>query len=265
MEVHHHPDLHHKPKPWKEYFLEFIMIFLAVTLGFFAEGIREHLSDRTKEKEYIRSIVSNLNDDIAELKIVISQNKYLAEGFDSLKDDFHQYLDRGVVKKYDSPLAKSADSISRAGIDYLGKIYDHCARYLTKSYRFATHEATMVQLKNSGGFRLIQADHAADSIATYDLVNLSTSYEDKIYSDQFSGIYDLWSHVFDLSYVGHRQDTLPRSAVIAEHGEMRYFYNKVMQLRETIAEYVNTSLLLQLAYAERLIEYLKKVYHIRSD
>ena len=32
MEVHHHPDLHHKPKKWKEYFLEFLMIFLAVTM-----------------------------------------------------------------------------------------------------------------------------------------------------------------------------------------------------------------------------------------
>ena len=34
MEVHHHPDLHHKRKKFKEYFLEFLMIFLAVTLGF---------------------------------------------------------------------------------------------------------------------------------------------------------------------------------------------------------------------------------------
>jgi hypothetical protein len=50
MEVHHHPDLHHKPKPWKEYFLEFILIFLAVTLGFFAENIREHISDKHKQK-----------------------------------------------------------------------------------------------------------------------------------------------------------------------------------------------------------------------
>ena len=23
MEIHHHPDLHHKPKKWKEYILEF--------------------------------------------------------------------------------------------------------------------------------------------------------------------------------------------------------------------------------------------------
>jgi hypothetical protein len=34
MEVHHHPDLHHEQKPWKEYILEFVMLFLAVTMGF---------------------------------------------------------------------------------------------------------------------------------------------------------------------------------------------------------------------------------------
>jgi hypothetical protein len=51
MEVHHHP--HVEKKKFKEYFLEFLMIFLAVTLGFFAENIREHLSDRSKEKEYM--------------------------------------------------------------------------------------------------------------------------------------------------------------------------------------------------------------------
>ena len=50
MEVHHHPDLHHKPKKWKEYFLEFLMIFLAVTLGFFAENIREHLSEKKRAR-----------------------------------------------------------------------------------------------------------------------------------------------------------------------------------------------------------------------
>ncbi len=31
------------------------MIFLAVTLGFFAESLREHVSDNSKEKEYITS------------------------------------------------------------------------------------------------------------------------------------------------------------------------------------------------------------------
>ncbi|MDP4286259.1 MAG: hypothetical protein Q8891_17770 [Bacteroidota bacterium] len=63
MEVHHHPDMHHKKKKFKEYFLEFIMIFLAVTLGFFAENIREYLSDRQKEHADISGLVINLTAD----------------------------------------------------------------------------------------------------------------------------------------------------------------------------------------------------------
>jgi hypothetical protein len=54
MEVHHHPELPHgESKRFKEYVLEFLMIFLAVTMGFIAESIREHLSDSSKESEYI--------------------------------------------------------------------------------------------------------------------------------------------------------------------------------------------------------------------
>ena len=44
MEVHHHP--HVEKKNFKEYFLEFLMIFLAVTIGFFAENIREHITEQ---------------------------------------------------------------------------------------------------------------------------------------------------------------------------------------------------------------------------
>jgi hypothetical protein len=39
MEVHHHPDV--EKKSFKEYLLEGLMIFIAVSLGFFAEQIRE--------------------------------------------------------------------------------------------------------------------------------------------------------------------------------------------------------------------------------
>ena len=46
MEVHHHPKV--EKKNFKEYFLEFLMIFLAVTLGFFAESFREHLAESKK-------------------------------------------------------------------------------------------------------------------------------------------------------------------------------------------------------------------------
>jgi hypothetical protein len=48
-EVHHHSQLEHKLKPWKEYFLEYIMIVLAVTTGFFADSLREHIYMTEKE------------------------------------------------------------------------------------------------------------------------------------------------------------------------------------------------------------------------
>ena len=39
MEVHHH--LHQGKNKWREYFRKFLMLFLAVSLGFYAENIRE--------------------------------------------------------------------------------------------------------------------------------------------------------------------------------------------------------------------------------
>ena len=68
MEVHHHPDLHHKKKKFKEYFLEFLMIFLAVTMGFFAENIREHFTDKNNTKEYLETYRDELIQQQALLK-----------------------------------------------------------------------------------------------------------------------------------------------------------------------------------------------------
>src|SRR5882762_10395927 len=47
MEVHHHPNI--EKKNFKEYLLEGLMIFLAVTLGFFAESLRENIANHERE------------------------------------------------------------------------------------------------------------------------------------------------------------------------------------------------------------------------
>src|ERR1700683_348214 len=77
MEVHHHPDLHHKRKNFREYFLEFLMIFLAVTLGFFAENIREHVSETDKAKEYAKSLYDDLKIDTAVIQRTINEKKWI--------------------------------------------------------------------------------------------------------------------------------------------------------------------------------------------
>lgn len=74
MEVHHHPDLHHKPKKWKEYFLEFLMIFLAVTMGFIAENVREHFVEKRHEKGYMLSLLRDLEHDTTGINIAVPVN-----------------------------------------------------------------------------------------------------------------------------------------------------------------------------------------------
>ncbi|HEV8269960.1 MAG TPA: hypothetical protein VGQ04_01570, partial [Chitinophagaceae bacterium] len=72
MEVHHHshtsdPDMHRGRKKWHHYFWEFLMLFLAVTLGFFVENQREHYIEGKRENEYIRSMIEDLRLDTAGL------------------------------------------------------------------------------------------------------------------------------------------------------------------------------------------------------
>jgi len=65
MDVHHHPRV--EKKNFREYFLEFLMIFLAVTMGFFAENIREYFSERKTAKEYLEAYEMNLKQNEASI------------------------------------------------------------------------------------------------------------------------------------------------------------------------------------------------------
>lgn len=62
MEVHHPHHPTHKKK-WSEYFLEFFMLFFAVTLGFFAENYREHTIIEHKMQENYEAIIIDLKQD----------------------------------------------------------------------------------------------------------------------------------------------------------------------------------------------------------
>ncbi len=64
MEVHHHS---HKPKKWKEYISEFLMLFLAVSLGFLAENIREEQIIEYQTESVLGQLRLELMQDTAQL------------------------------------------------------------------------------------------------------------------------------------------------------------------------------------------------------
>ncbi len=72
MEVHHHS---HKPKNWKEYITEFIMLFAAVTLGFLAENLREHQVIEHRKDQNLLAMIDDLKQDSIEIEARINEYK----------------------------------------------------------------------------------------------------------------------------------------------------------------------------------------------
>ena len=68
MEIHHHGHVHSEKK-WKEYLFQFLMLFLAVTLGFFVENQREHYVEHKRAKEFAKLLVDDLIIDTSELNL----------------------------------------------------------------------------------------------------------------------------------------------------------------------------------------------------
>lgn len=89
MEVHHK---HHVPKKIAEYFTEFLMLFTAVTLGFFAENYREHSLIEAKMEENYESLIEDLRSDSTKMASLIASYKQgdsTLLKFDNLLYDYH--------------------------------------------------------------------------------------------------------------------------------------------------------------------------------
>jgi hypothetical protein len=129
MEVHHHPDVQHKRKQFKEYFLEFLMIFLAVTLGFFAEQVRESIAEHSRETEFMKSMLEDLKTDTAGINAFYTRSNIVVNQIDSL-----MYLIKNPNRN-----------------SYGHRMY-YFARVITTGLRFILRDRTYEEMKSSGSF-----------------------------------------------------------------------------------------------------------------
>ena len=142
MEVHHK---HHIPKKWSEYITEFFMLFSAVTLGFFAENMREHYIERHRESEYMESLLSDLKKDTMEY------------------NNATQYIDR-QIKGIDTTLqilektSWTKEEIKKLYLINLGILGNRGSEVNT---------STSAQLKNAGGLRLIKSNEINNLLSEY--------------------------------------------------------------------------------------------------
>ena len=83
MEVHHSHHIGHKKK-WNEYIIEFIMLFVAVSLGFLAENLREQQIEKHREISYLKNVHEDLQLDFQTIDTVVISNNVRLAALDSL-------------------------------------------------------------------------------------------------------------------------------------------------------------------------------------
>jgi hypothetical protein len=152
MEVHHsHSDSHrsgHK-KRWTSYLLEFLMLFLAVFLGFVAENVREHKVEHNRAKEFSKSLVHDLQNDITAIEDQIKWAWTYVSITDSLLDLSNKKLE-----------GRNAAAFS------------FYTRFMYWTAPITWHRATFEQIKNSGSLRYFRDYRLLEKIMRYDaLIN----------------------------------------------------------------------------------------------
>jgi hypothetical protein len=250
MEVHHHTHASHGKKSWKAYLWEFLMLFLAVFCGFLAEYQLEHMIEHSKEKEYIESMVADLKTDSIRIANVIGRNKRQVEGLDSLlRNIYHTpYTDSSLRTLY-----------------YLEETYT-----LNQNLLYFT-KGTVLQLKNSGGFRLIRKRAVADSILSYD--NTTERVENQGDAVEFTSrkLLDLFVKVFDGKYtMSYERATYPEilnsdikfNLLTTDYVIIREYANLVKFKRDVTKNYIRQLTSLQ-SRMPGIISFLEEAYHLK--
>jgi hypothetical protein len=172
MEVHHHAH-HEGGKNWKSYLWEFLMLFLAVFCGFLAEWQLEHVIENQREKEYIRSIVEDINADVEQTNKLVTDISTRITKTDSLLSA----LSSNDIQKN----SNEAFQLWRTTVGFPD---------------FVQNDRTIQQLKSSGALRIIRNKAVSDKIMEYDqVVRLLSVTQDNMNSVATNS--NLFSQTFD--------------------------------------------------------------------
>jgi hypothetical protein len=149
MEVHHHPNV--EKKNFKEYFLEFLMIFLAVTMGFFAENIREAYKDKEHIHQLAVSLLNDLKIDTVHLTELLQKSNRKIKQIDSLCAILQQPKDK--INNLDLQRLVVSASLN---------------------FNFVPSSGSISELKSTGVLRLFSATKIPELINSYESIVSST-------------------------------------------------------------------------------------------
>lgn len=224
---------------------------MAVTLGFFAENIRESFTEHSKEKEFVISMIEDAQTDISNIEKTIALNKVRVLKLDTMATRCFNYGSPGK----DDVLLYSVIKACIKHPDFISPV-----------------ERTMFQLKNSGGMRMIKEKDAIDSIIYYDDISKKVVNQQDYYEFHLKVLLEASEQLFNMKYFPLDSKTLKwetdtkalESAKLISQDKTKIieFGNKAKIFQGIVIFYI-----MRLEEAKRhagyMIEILKKEYDIK--
>ena len=233
MEVHHHAHHAHGKKTWKNYFWEFLMLFLAVFCGFLAETYHTHLVNKGIEKRNIENYITNIENDQTGL---IKSIKFCEE----------------KIKLTDS-LIKLNGAITDSIFE---KQFFYYALKLTFVDFFTPDESAFLQMQSSNSLRLVETPKVVDSILSYHQKNIKLVNQKQVVERHFNSALDNLVQIADFR----------NFANLKFNKNSQQVYNYInYKIAENLAthNYLDNFLKKNLASTSTLIPFLKKEYSIK--
>ena len=242
MEVHAHT--HTPRKKWTHYFWEFLMLFLAVTLGFFVENQREHYIEKQRAKQLAASLTIDLGIDIERLSNVIFSRNAKKEKFDTLMNE----LEKAPGSQNDS------------------LIFHITAENLLNRSNVVPNTGTYQQIKNSGSLRYFETGIAADLILYQgNLETLDRSFE---FDDDYllGNVVKLRSELCNPKYLRLKREQktfIVSEPMISKNASIQLDLYKALNFLQERNQVYLRQMTAALGKAESLLSKLKKTYSIK--
>ena len=230
------------------------MLFLAVTLGFFVENQREHYIEGQREKKYMQNLVHDLARDTVNYNLSIDLRL-------KREKQAHQLITIMYSPERDKHLAD---------------LYYFARQMPRMNTIFYSTDATMNQLKNSGALRLIKKAKIAESIVAYNAAmeayaeNRQTEIETRIaYRNAVGNVFDASVLLTMIDSTGDDMDktvTAPAflKPLITKDQKTINQLCTLVHFLYSQSIITRKSLLKHKEQASRLIELLKKEYHLNN-
>ena len=251
MEVHAHGHVPEKKK-WKEYVFQFLMLFLAVSLSFLAENLREHFVEKNIEKEYIESLITDLSND----NDLASRNSASifaqVKEIDTLQKLFFSVIQNGANK--DSIIAEC----------YIRSVH------LNTFYSEFFNERTITQLLSSGSMRLIRKEGVPDEIMDYHSFIKFVEGQKQLYVTSINRCVESMYNVYDISFLKtnmleddqfHYDASNPDKFLTTDPNDLKKFI-AILENTKIVAFSYKKYLVDMMDKSKKLYYYLRQEYNI---